>query len=231
MQLQSFTLATSLLVSILPGVALGAQETPKPTPAPGYVRFWNMLPAASGPMDLRRAGASAADAALFGKVPSCRYDSYLDLTPGQYHLAVTKTAAPGSPLKLLDIDLKANSYFTVLVSPTSQGPDVQAINDTNDPKAKSATLTVRNYFAGLTVDVFNGMQPIINALSYGQSYSVNGLPLERLELILRTKLPNGVAAESGAEADFKKAKRATLLIIPDSYNRFRPRVALDGRNF
>jgi hypothetical protein len=58
-------------------------------------------------MDLRCAGGSAADAALFGKVPSCRYDSYLELIPGQYPLAVTKTAAPGSPLKLLDIDLKS----------------------------------------------------------------------------------------------------------------------------
>jgi hypothetical protein len=108
---------------------------------------------------------------------------------------------------------------------------VEVINDTNDPKVKSATLRVRNCFTGLTVDVFHGMQPIASALPYGQSYSVNGLPLERLELILRTKLPNGVVAEFGAEADFKKAKRATLLIIPDTYNRFRPRVALDGRNF
>jgi hypothetical protein len=47
---------------------------------------------------------------------------------------------------------------------------------------------------------------------------------------LRTKLPNGTPAESTAEADFTASKKATVLIIPDSYGRFRPRVTADGTN-
>ena len=181
-------------------------------------------------MDLRRAEGGPTDPPLMGKSPSGRYNNYLDFRPGAYHLAVSKSGEPEKPLKVANLNLLANSYFTVLAYSTPQGPNVEVINDTNDPKATSGTLTVRNYFSGVTADVFNGASKIVSALTYGQSVIVPNLPLERLSLTIHTLLPENVRAESGAEADFKLAKRATLLIIPDAYGRFRPRVALDGRN-
>ena len=214
---------------------LSAQEeaptaTPVATPAPGYVRFWNMLPSASGPMDLRRAGAPPTEAPLVGKSPPYRYSSYLAYPPGLYHLSVNKAGQPERPLKVIDLNLAADAYFTILVSPTSRGPNIELINDTNDPKAGSATLVVRNYFPSLTVDVFGRQKKIVSALSFGQSIAVGDLPFDHLSLTMRTVLPNKVLAESGAEADFKVIKRATLLIIPDEYGRFRPRVTLDGKD-
>ncbi|MGH7938976.1 MAG: hypothetical protein ACREFG_10750 [Chthoniobacterales bacterium] len=181
-------------------------------------------------MDLRRAGGGPTDPSLMGKSPSGRYNNYLEFRPGAYHLAVSKSGEPEKPLKLINLNLLANGYLTVLACPTPQGPNVEVINDTSDPKAISGTLTVRNYFLGVTADVFNGASKIVSALAYGQSAIVPNLPLERLSLTIHTLLPKNVRAESGAEADFKLAKRATLLIIPDAYGRFRPRVALDGRN-
>ena len=231
-----FTLASSLLLSLILIAGTEAQveaptATQTPTPAPGYIRFWNMLPPANGAMDLRRAGGSPTDPPLVGKSPSYRYSSYLEHPPGAYHLSVNKAGQPEKPLKIIDLNLVADSYFTILVSPTSRGPNIEVINDTNDPKAGSAALMVRNYFPDLMVDVFDRQKKIVRGLSYGQSITVSDLPFDRLSLIMRTVLPNKVPAESGAEADFKITKRATLLIIPDEYGRFRPRVTLDGKNF
>lgn len=234
MQSRFFTLANSILLSLAFTARLIAQEetptvTPQNTAAPGYVRFWNMLPPKDGEMDLRRAGGSPRDPPLIGKSPSYRYNSYLDYPVGVYHLVVGKTGNP-SPLKVVDINLTANFFYTVLVAPSPRGPTVQLINDTSDPKATTAILMVRNYFPDLSVDVFDREKKIVSALPYGESVAVTGLPLDLLPLTIRTILPNKITAESSAEAEFKLAKRATLLIIPDEYGRFRPRVTLDGVN-
>lgn len=227
------TRASSLLLSLLLVPGLRAQDeppaaTPASTRAPGHIRFWNMLPPTAGAMDLRRAGAPATEPPLTGKSPSYRYNSYLEHTPGVYHLSVNKNGQPTSPLKVLDVNLQGNFFYTVLVAPTAQGPSVQLINDTPNPKAENAVLTVRNYFPGLSVDLFNGTQKIVSALASGDSTVISNLPFDRLSLTIKTILPNKVPAESSAEADFKLARRATLLIIPDEYGRFRPRVTLDG---
>jgi hypothetical protein len=237
MRSKFFTLATSsLLFSLaIAAVVYGQEEsppaaTPAPTAAPGYLRFWNMLPTASGPLDLRRAGSKPIDPPLVGNSPPYRYSSYLDYPAAAYHLSVNRSGHPDQLLKTLDLNLAGNFFFTILVSPTQQGSSVQLINDTADPKATSATLTVRNYFPDVLVDVFDRGKKIVSALPYGQSFAVTGLPFENLSLSVRTILPNKVAAESGAEAEFKIAKRATLLVIPDEYGRFRPRLTLDGKN-
>jgi hypothetical protein len=187
-----------------------------------------MLPAADGPMDFRLAGSPPTQAPLLGGSPSGRYNSYLEFAPGVYAVTLTKSGQPQAPLGLSQVQLAASNYFTVLARPSAGGPVLEAISDTNDPKATSATLTVRNYFPGLSVDVFAGPIKIANALPYAGSVSIGGLPLERLSLTIRTILKNNRPAESGAEADFKLSKRATLLIIADDYGRFRPRVTLDG---
>ena len=179
---------------------------------------------------MRRAGGSPADPPLIGKAPSYRYNSYLEYPVGAYRLSVNKAGQPDKPLKQMDLNLAADFFFTVLVAPTPQGPSVQLINDTASLKADKAVLTVRNFFPDITVDVFAGAKKIVSALPYGQSVAVGDLPFDQVSLTIRTILPDKTPAESGAEADFKLSKRATLLVIPDEYGRFRPRVTLDGSN-
>jgi hypothetical protein len=149
---------------------------------------------------------------------------------GRQQLSVYKKGDRTTPLKLINIDLKPDTFFTILVSPKAGSLTIDVFDDTNDPKAAGGTLTIRNYFVGLTVDVSSGAQKIVDALPYGQSYVATGLPSGRLPLNLHTRLPNGTPADSEAEADFNASHRATLLIIPDSYGRFRPRVTIDGKN-
>ena len=195
----------------------------------GYLRFWDMLPPTNGSFELRKAGASESEQSLLTG-SAYEYSSYVEFAGGKYQLAVFKKGDRKTPLKLVNIDLKPDTFFTVIVSPKGGVLTVEVFDDTNDPKATTGTLTIRNYFTGLTVDVSSGTKKIVDALPYGQSYIATGLPAGKLPLTLRTKLPNGIPAESGAEADFNASTRATLLIIPDSYGRFRPRVTIDGKN-
>lgn len=195
----------------------------------GYMRFWDMLPPASGAFELCKAGESESGGNLLSG-SAYRYSSYVEFPPGRYHLAVFKKGDRKSPIKIVDVDLRPDTYFTILMSPRAGTINVEVIDDTIDPKATSGTLIVRNYFTGLTVAVSSDTQKIVDALPYGQSHAATGFPLSRVPLTLHTRLPNGTPAESGAEADFHASKHATLLVIPDTYGRFRPRVAIDGSN-
>jgi hypothetical protein len=221
MQLRFFTLAISVVFSIT-GVSLEAQPVPTPTPKVGYVRFWDMLPAANGSFEVRKVGAAASE----GNMLSGRaydYSSYVQFPVGKYQLGVFKRGQDAT-LKLFNVDLKPDSFFTILISPQS----IDMFDDTIDPKETSGTLIVRNFFPGIVVSAAAASKPIVNSLAYGQSRQATGFPLQRTEIALRTTLPNGTPSESTAEADFKASKHATLLIIPDSYGRFRPRVTIDG---
>ena len=189
-----------------------------------------MLPPENGTFDLRKTGGNPSEAILYAKVPSYRYSSYREITPASYNLSVYRTGETSTALKTFTLDIKPNSYFTILVAPGNGAITVQTINDTLDPKAAAGTLIVRNLFPGLTISVASMSQALVNSLAYGQSISVGGLALKRLPLTLHSRLANGVSTESEAEADFAASKRATLLIIPDTYGRFRPRVTIDGRN-
>jgi hypothetical protein len=200
-----------------------------PVPKIGYLRFLDMLPSANGAFELCKAGAAESGANLLGG-SAYQYSSYAEFPVGKYHLSVFKKGDRKTPIKTFDIDLRQDSFFTVLLGPRAGVIDVEVMDDTNDPKSASGTLVVRNYFMGLTVSVSSDTQKLIEALQYGQSNAVTGLPLKRIPLTLLTHLPNGTPAESTAEVDFQASKRATVLIIPDSYGRFRPRVAIDGKN-
>ena len=129
-------------------------------------------------------------------------------------------------LKVFSVDLKQDSYFTILISPRG----IEMLEDTEDPKATSGTLRFQNYFPGVSISASLDKKQIIDSLAYGQSYQTTGLPLVRSAVTFRAKLSNGKPVESAADFDFKTGKRATALIIPDSYGRFRLRVTFDGKN-
>jgi hypothetical protein len=221
MRLKYSALAISCLIFF--SVALLAQPR-SPAPKIGYLRFWDMLPPQNGLFEVRKISGPGSEESI-ASATAYRYSGYRELAAGRYRLGVFK-AATTSPLKVFDVDLKPDSYFTILVSPQS----IDMLDDTNDPKATSGTLIVRNYFQGANVDVSSDAGKIVDALPYGQSHMGTGLPLAQVQLTIHTRLPNGKPAESGAEADLRHSKRATLLLIPDSYGRFSPRIAIDGTN-
>lgn len=202
------------------------------TPAPkvGYIRFWDMIPAQNGDFQLSKVsgGENGGGSLLSGT--AYRYTSYAEFPAMSYHLGVFKKTNPKTPMKVFDINLLPATFYTVLVTPLNGTINVEVINDSIDPKASTGRLTIRNYFPALTVSVSAGDQKVTDGLAYGRSYSTTGFPLSRVPLKLRTTLPTGTPAESDVEADFTASKHWTLLVIPDSYGRFRPRITADGKN-
>ncbi len=222
MQSKFFTLAISVLALSVIGSAADAQS-PSPTPKVGYVRFWDMLPATNGSFQLLR-GDKPDDPPVATAI-AYRYSSYTELPIGKYQLSVARNGSK-APLKTFSVDLKTDTYFTVLISPQS----IDMFDDTENPKRQSAVLTIRNFFPGTSVTASLGPKTVLQSLAYGQSYSITGISFMPISLTIRTKLPNGKPAESTAEVDFKTSKNATALVIPDPYGRFRLRITPDGKN-
>jgi hypothetical protein len=224
MWLKFYTLATSL--SILAGPAAFGQTQSTPAPKAGYIRFWDMLPAATGNFQLRKAGKPGD---VLATASAYRYSSYVELPIGQYQLSVVRSGTD-TPLKNITVDIKADTYFTVILAPRGSGLNVEFLDDTIDPKITSGTLTIRNYFPGTSVSVISGNQILTPGLSYGASYAARGLAVSRTPVTIQTKLPNGTSAQLTVDLDFSASKSLTLLVIPDSYGRFRPRIVADGCN-
>lgn len=221
MRSKFYTLASSFLI-----LGLFTLNTYGQTPAPkvGYIRFWDMLPATNGAFEVRKVGSPGSEGNMLSGT-AYDYSSYVQFPVGKYQLGIFKKGQ-SAPLKLFSVELKPDTFFTIIVSPQS----MDMFDDMIDPKETGGTLTVRNFFPGIVVSASTASKRIVDSLAYGQSTQATGFPLERTEIRLQTKLPNGTPSESTAEADFKASKHATLLIIPDSYGRFRPRVTFDGKN-
>ncbi len=144
-------------------------------------------------------------------------------------LFVVKNGGDAS-IKNLSVDLKPDTYFTVILAPQGAGFKVDFLEDTVDPKATSGTITMRNYFPGTAISVAAGNQMLASSINYGNSSAVEGLAASKMTVTIQAKLPNGTPAQSIVDLDFTASKHVTLLVIPDSYGRFRPRIVADGRN-
>lgn len=231
MQFKSYTLVLNLCLCAM-FAPHGLAQSPKASPEPkeGYIRIWNMLPATNGTFSLRKAGSAPSEPDLFARATSYNYASYFGLPPAKYRLAVHKSGDTTTPLKTVEVDLKPDYFFTILISPKAGAVNVEIVNDTIKPDAATGTVTIRNYFPGATVAVSTATMAISDALAYGESHTATGLPLDRVSMRLNVRLAEGAPIQSRVEPDLKGVTRATLLIIPDSYGRFAPIVTFDGKN-
>lgn len=224
MRLKYYSLASSLFSFAALTLTSYAQVSSPSPPKAGYIRLWQMTPATAGAFEVRKVVPSGSESSLLtARAYQC--SSYLEFPVGRYQLGVF-TKESTTPRKVFDVDLKVDNYFTILISPQS----IDMFDDTNDPKTTAATLTVRNYFPGSILSISAGSKTLSSSLSHGQAVQVPGFPLEVAHLALQARLPDGKSTASDLEVDFKHNTRATLLVIPDSYGRFRPRLTFDGKN-
>jgi hypothetical protein len=153
----------------------------------------------------------------------------VEVPAGRTRFAVFKQSDANTPLRNLDVDLKPNTFFTILVGPRAGSSDnIEVIDDTITPDTPAGAVVIRNFFPGVRVSVAAGSRTLADNVGYGESRAIPGLGAAAVQLTLRTNLLDGTPSESGAELEFRRSPRATLLIIPDTYGRFRPRVTSDG---
>lgn len=188
-----------------------------------------MLPPANGTFSLRKAGSASSDPDLL-TARSYDYSSYNGLAPGIYRLGVYKAGNTVTAFKTIAIDLRADTYFTVLLSPASGRMNIEVVDDTITRSQNSRTLTIRNYFPGARVQATALDEKLDDVLAYGQSYTRSGFSKARIKIHLSVTLANGLPIETSIEPDFLPSTRATILIIPDSYDRLAPIVTFDGKN-
>jgi hypothetical protein len=223
MRLKYCTLASSLFsFALLSQISLAQNASPSP-PKAGYIRIWQMSPSTAGYEVHKVAPAGATGTSLSATAYQC--SSYLEFPVAKYQLGVFNKGSD-KPLKVFNIDLKVDTYFTILISPES----IDLFDDTNDPKAKSATLTVRNYFVGSGISISTGSGVTSGSIVYGHAVQMPRFPLDVVRVALKAALPGGKQTASDLDVDFKHNSRATLLIMPDSYGRFRTRLIFDGKN-
>src|SRR3954470_25020471 len=101
----SFTLAISLTLVFLEQPFVRAQSA-TPAPKVGYVRFWDMLPPASGAFVLKK-GDAAGD--IIAKGTAYHYSSYMELPIGGYQLSIFKNGTD-KPLQRMPLNLKQDSF-------------------------------------------------------------------------------------------------------------------------
>lgn len=236
MMCKSYRSALSLLLLVVcwPGW-LGAQApaTPKPTPEDkkpkGFVRVWNMLPKGSGNLLLLLKNDPPNMAAICTAEPANFYANYQPMPQAQYPFIVVREADRKAPIEHFDVILRQNVYVTFLATLENGKPKVQMIDDTFDPTTVSAgRLTLRNYFPDARVSVIADgkiQSPVVNS---GESQVLDGLPVGPVVLQMKATLPGGKTQQWSSQVDFRTSKHASLLVVPDPYGRFRPRISYDG---
>ncbi|HVF72193.1 MAG TPA: hypothetical protein VM940_11355, partial [Chthoniobacterales bacterium] len=127
MKSKFFTLANSSLLLIACCLPARGQGDP-PAAKMGYIRFWDMAPATNGSFEVCKVDDKSGPSLLSGT--AYQYSSYIAFPPGAYRLAVYKKGNRDTALKTFSLDVKPETFFTIIVSPQA----IEAFVDTNDPK-------------------------------------------------------------------------------------------------
>ena len=222
----TFFLAAGKLQAQAPGATTAAKERKLKQ---GFVRFWNMLPKEAGELVLIKNDGSPTGVELYSAEPRNYYSGYIGVPVGRYALNVIRRDQPDVVLEKFDVLFRHDVYVTFLGSIVEGKLKVEMLDDTYDPTTfLGGQLVIHQQFANARVSISAGSAGQSQELSFGQTETLNGLPLKPLEIKMRATLADGKTQAWTTEVDLKSLRRAALLVIPDAYGRFRPRVAIVG---
>ncbi len=220
--------ALALLFAVTTVQAQQPSPASSTQPVTGYVRFWNMLAGKAAPtLQL----LSAEDKLLTTAPPNNSGSNYVGIPPGSYTFIVRKPGDAVNPLKKLPVILRGNTYITFLAQEKNGQPTVDLIDDTLDPKKADgpSRLVVRQFIPSARVIVSTREGVASQEVGFGETATLENLPNRVLFLTMKAVGLGPELKMWNTEADFTAARHATLLIINDSYGRFRPRLSYDGQ--
>ena len=107
---------------------------------------------------------------------------------------------------------------------------METINDTVDPHTagNGGRLVIRQYMPGLHVTVSVNDGPKTSVINFGEVQVLDHLPTSQIAVNAQATSDNGPLVTWTVPADFTTYCHGTLLIVPDRYGHFRPRVTVDG---
>lgn len=212
-----------------------ARKAAKPaTPPPiasAHVRLWKGDFASGRTVRVQvvpaRAKTPAVDFQPDGKEPA--FTEYTPLPAGPCSIAPIDPAKPGAKPNTIARVFTPNSFTTLIVREGVSEPCIEIIDDTPTADEMDAELTVRNFASGLTHIRLRARDTIDVRLRAPHAYlHMRGLDQNILLLETTANTSDGKESKWANEIDFKKARKATVLIFSDPYGRIRPRVTLDG---
>jgi hypothetical protein len=222
---------------LLAGPVLAAPPDPgvdtdsgKKKPKEGYVRFWNLLPKGKDELKLvKPSGAEEGDTLIVAE-PLNYYAGYQPLTVGRYSLKVVRTAEPKTALQTFDVLLREDVFVTFIAKLKDNKITVEMIDDTYDhDTATTGQVIVRQQFPEANVIVTSKTGARSQAISYGNEETMNGFPLQLVNITLNATLADGKHKSASMEVDFRASRHASLIVIADGYGRFRVRLASNGQ--
>ena len=148
--------------------------------------------------------------------------------------------------RLFNLNVQPGTYFTILVSEKDGQPAIEVIHDTPErekltatpaagsnppPKEPPTALVVRQFIpdARITVATDRGNRTT-GELSYRQTETLEDLPAGLTKLNIKATFTDRHVETSYVEADLTRERHATLLLMRDLYDRFRPRVVPNGES-
>ncbi len=230
----SYPVWTVVLFAILTGFLDGAYaQTPSPPPKTphAYVRFWNMLPDTPANNLTLLAGEKNALAIM---PPGNFFAEYMPVPVGNYNLMVRRMSEASGALQTFPATMADRTYITLLATEKNGQPTVQMFNDTPDPKVVEAyaRFTMRQFVPGARVKVSVVGGPSSPVINYGETAVLENVPPNKQTNInLQAAMPTTPPTTRNwtLTGDFSAARHATLLLVADSYGRFRPLLAYDGQ--
>lgn len=227
----SLALATSLQVAAQgPPTVPGATPAPEKKPKVGYMRFWNMLPAETGDLQvLQDAGAGESTAILNAEVNNV-YVSYNPFKPGRYALKVVRAADPKTVIKDFDLILRADVYVSFYARKVDDKVVIDMIDDTYDrTTALSGKAVIRHRIPGASVTIKSAALPLPITLAYGDERVLENLPLKPVVFNMQLVGANGIPKGWTIEVDFQTNRHSSIWLVSDTFGRFRPRTSIDGQ--
>lgn len=192
--------------------------------------MWNMLPRGSAKLQLLQdKGAAEAEAILTATPRNCS-SSYLPLPQGRYAFKIAASTDPKTALKTFDVVLRPDVFVTFLAQEKEGKPEIEMLDDTYDPeKATMGRLIIRQQVKGATVTVTSNVSVSSRPLNYGETETIENLPLQLVFFRMKATQPNGKVENWSTEVDFRTSRRASLLLLEDPYGRFRATTSADGQ--
>ena len=228
----------TLALAAVPCAALRAQSptdpaspTATPKPAHSYVRFWNMLPRNQANILTLFTGETAPVANL---PPANVFSSYLVVPVGSYTMIVRKFGEAGEIIQRFPVSMPAGSFITMIATEKDGKPTVEMFNDTPDPKVveTSGQIVLRQFVPGAHVTAsIPGGPATTKALDYGETAVLKNVPISGpVQINLQAGLPTTppTTRSWSLSGNFSTAHHATLLLVADSYGRFRPTLTMDA---
>jgi hypothetical protein len=235
-----FFLALALIALPAAGKSRKPSQTPAPTraaaatpaPAPASLRLWknDFASRAALRVQIIPVRTIASSLEFHPAKQGASFTDYVESPSGALKVKITDEGNPGAKPLTQPLQLDPGAFVTLVLRELNGAPDLQIINDGPVGLDEAdAELTVRNFVPGLSqIEVHSG--DVFSARVRANDGCLYFRGLERKVLQLDTSAigQDGKESKWTTEVNFGKVRKATLLILVDSYGRIRPRVAIDG---